>query len=179
MTKRDQYFARRAKGRTPEDSAARTHLSRTSAHVYEAEYLTDRKAKRASVLKAQMQERVDYSKRVEDDTVRAAAFAKKPAVPLPPDEYIAKGGSCTRGAYDAYLQSLIPAENLDPPIPRFEDDPSNGGLPYDFIRGLQETAYQDSPVEEGIWSPEHGFQSRSDLLETAFRERHKNDFGGW
>jgi len=49
------------------------------------------------------------------------------------------------------------------PAFRFEDEPGNCGLPYDFVLGLQETAYMDKPVEEGIWDAEHGFRSRDDL----------------
>jgi len=55
---------------------------------------------------------------------------------------------------------------------RFETEPGNAGLPYDFVLGLQQTAYQDQPVTEGI-TVDGKFSSREDLEDRARQNAQK------
>lgn len=83
---------------------------------------------------------------------------KPPALPLPspppaplPDQYV--------------INEVVHQYGYVDPPPATEC-----GLPMDFILGLQQTAYLDRPVEEGIW--ESGvFRSRDDLINEAYRAR--------
>lgn len=123
---------------------------------------------------------------------------------LEPHEYLAAGGA--PALYQEYVQqiqtppSVSKVSTVCPPqeqlsvgsdigswptvdgtgLPPNCSEGSDGGLPLEFIRGLQQTAHLDAPVTEGIWTPEHGFQSREDLAELAFKIKHENDMGdGW
>ncbi len=59
---------------------------------------------------------------------------------------------------------------IEPSSKRFEDIEGNCGLPIDFILGLSETAYQDRPVENGLWV-DGAFTSDSDRIDADFRAR--------
>jgi hypothetical protein len=59
---------------------------------------------------------------------------------------------------------------IEPASKPFEEIDGNCGLPFDFILGLSETAYQDRPVENGLWV-DGNFTSDSDRIDQEFARR--------
>jgi hypothetical protein len=94
--------------------------------------------------------------------------------PLPPDQYLAAGGSGAPGKYQEYSESVNPTIPEYTPVP-IEDA---SGLSGEHLAGLAQNAGADEPVVNGEWSPSTGFVSDDQRRDMEFAIKHKDDWKG-